>query len=183
MECLAWLRPDEDAEARINAVLDPDGQNPATHAAGVADFLATRNVARADVDGAALIVDVNDPNTLAWLDVHVAVQTLIVSGEGIDHIGVAHGAERPHLNQATILSASAFGRRVTQHCSLAVWDADYEGVRYRSQHDIVEGCWAVFDHVPVVFDAAVPLSPQDPAHRDAIESVAAMWTIPLGEWS
>jgi hypothetical protein len=45
----------------------------------------------------------------------------------------------------------------------------------------VEGCWAIFDHVPVDIDTAVPLSPYDPSHRAAVEVVAEMWAIPLDE--
>ena len=79
-----------------------------------------------------------------------------------------------------MLLASEFGRDLTQHCSLAVWDVDppYDGIPYRSRHDLTEWCWAVYDRVEVRFAPAAPLSPFDPDHRAAVEAVADLWSRP-----
>lgn len=56
------------------------------------------------------------------LDSDVNVEPLLDSKRGRDVLGEPESKHRPHLDQAAALLASQFGRQITQHCSLAIWE-------------------------------------------------------------
>ena len=187
-EVLAWLRPDHEAEQALAAVDDDpaDAVESPDHALAqaLADYLATRRVARGALAADAAPVDIHHPATLATLDRDLNVQPLLDSGFGRAALGEPDGRQRPRLDQAAVLLASRLGRRITQHCSLAIWDRrpDHAGIAYRSRHDLTEWCWAIFDFATITFSGPVALSPQVPEHREAVQAVADLWDLPLDAW-
>lgn len=184
LETMAWLRPNSDADRRIDDVTnagedDAEGQL----AQAVADYLKTRRVAACTFPDDASFVDIHHPRTLQALDTDLNVQPLLDSPRGRDVLGERRRTSRPHLDQAAILLASEFGRQVTQHCSLAIWDRGRSaGVAYRSRHDLTEWCWAAYEHVEVKFREQEPLSPRVPDHHAAVSSVAELWALPTHRW-
>lgn len=184
LETLAWLRPDTAAAALLDQVDagQADSEEP-THAEGVAAYLEALRVVNARLPDQLMAVDITNPTVLAHLDTDLNVEPLITSELGTVEIGVAHRASRPHLNQSIIRSASQFGRDITQHCSLAIWDRDVDVIAYRSQHDDTERCFAVYSHVNVTFDNPSPLSPAVPEHHAVVNDVAQLWSIPLDHWT
>jgi len=182
LEALAWLRPDEEAKRRTEDVVGEDGDDARSLADAVADFLATRKVARCSFPEEVRFADIHAPATLAFPDTDLNVEPLLAAPRGRAVLG--DGLHRPHLDQAGVLLASAFGRDVTRHASLAVWDLDppYSGIAYRSRHDLVEWCWAAFDRTPVEFMDPVVLSRHVEEHREAVRDVAELWQLPLHRW-
>lgn len=181
LESLAWLRPDEEAAQHLQVVVGADGDEEPDPDDALADFLATRKVARCIFPGDVHFADIHAPVTLAVLDTDLNVQPLLAAPRG--RVALADGHRRPHLDQAAVLLGSEFGRDVTRHCSLAIWDADppYGGVAYRSRHDLIEWCWAAYDRTAVEFTDSVTLSPDVDDHYKAVLDVAQLWQLPL-EW-
>ena len=183
LEALAWLRPDEEADLRTEDVVGVEGDDAPDLADAVADFLATRSVARCTFPGDVRFADIHAPATLAYLDRDLNVEPLLTAPRG--RVALGDGRHRPRLDQAGVLLASAFGRDVTRHSSLALWDLDppHSGIAYRSRHDLVEWCWAAFDRTPVEFKAPVALSPDIGDHYAAVHDVAELWQLPLDRWA
>lgn len=85
------------------------------------------------------------------------------------------------LDAGTILLNLEHGRPVTQAVSAELWSEDdsWSGLRYLSRLDLDEECWAVFDRTRVEFEAAQPLSPSYPRHREALQSAASLLHLQL----
>lgn len=185
LESMAWLRPSDEAMRRIEAVTDAeDGDEPASVLTeAVTNYLRTRRVASCRFAEDAAFVDIHAPATLGALDTDLNVQPLLASKRGRTILGDSNGHHRPHLDQAAVLLASEFGRQLTQHCSLAIWDMvpPVPGVGYRSRHDLTEWCWAAYDHTQVDFIEVSPLSSAVKAHREAVRAVAELWQLPVSE--
>lgn len=183
LETMAWLRPNDEADQRIANIMDGEDavERPAD---AVDDYLATRRVAGVSFADAPAFVDIHHPVTLQILDTDLNVQPLLDSSRGRDVLGERGDTSRPHLDQAAVLLASGFGRQITQHCSLAIWDkGEGAGVAYRSRHDLTEWCWAAYDHTDVSFGEMAPLSPDVPEHREAASSVIQLWGLSTHRWS
>lgn len=184
LETMAWLRPNDEANQRIDDVI-VDGEDAVEQPTqAVDDYLATRRVAAATFPDDQSFVDIHHPVTLQLLDTDLNVQPLLDSSRGREVLGERGGTSRPHLDQAAVLLASEFGRKVTQHCSLAIWDqGGLAGVAYRSRHDLTEWCWAAYDRADVSFGGVESLSPDVPEHREAVSSVIKLWGLPTHRWS
>ncbi|MBA3885924.1 MAG: RES domain-containing protein [Acidobacteria bacterium] len=182
LEALAWLRPDEQATQHLQVVAGAGGDKEPQLADAVADYLATRKVAMCTFPNEVLFVDIHAPEALAVLDTNLNVEPLLTAPRG--RVALGEGNRRPHLDQAAVLLASSFGRDVTRHCSLAIWDAEalYSGIAYRSRHDLVEWCWAAFDRTAVEFADSAQLSPDVEDHFEAVGAVAEMWQLPIQGW-
>lgn len=184
LESLAWLRPNDEASALIANVVGADGGPEHSLEEALSDYLETRRVASCHLPDNDFVA-IHSPRTLSALDRSLNVQPLLNSTRGRNALGDPGNPRRPHLDQAAVLLASTFGRRVTQHCSLSLWDPDppIGGIAYRSRHDLTEWCWAAYDRTPVEFAAdVVSLSPEVEDHREALEAVADLWELPLDEW-
>jgi len=173
--------------AEVAEVADVEAEEEPAYdlARAVADYLRTRRVAPCTLAEDAVLVDIHAPLTLAALDEDLNVEPLLELEPGRSILGNPGSASRPHLDQAAVLLASEFGRDLTQHCSLAIWDVHppYAGIAYRSRHDLNEWCWAVYDRNQVDFAEAVPLVPEDPYHSAAVRAAADLWGLPLNRWT
>jgi len=186
LELLDWLRPSEAAAAREAAVLDNDpGAPPAAPSApgrALEVYLAGRRVGRITA-AAPLVVAINDPIVQAELDREPAVRALLDGGRARAELlsEQAAASHVVHLDQAVVRLGSELGRDITRACSLALRDRSNwpDVIHYRSRHDDAENCWAIYDHAVVTVDQIHPLSPEDPAHRRALHSVATLWQLAL----
>lgn len=186
LETLAWARPNREALQRLERVVDRDAgpEKDESLADAVADFLKSRKAAACSLAEVEDLVDIHAPGTLAALDTDLNVEPLLATTRARSVLGEAGSVNRPRLDQAAVLLASDFGRQLTQHCSLAIWDVKPSrgGVAYRSRYDLNEWCWAVYDRTGVVFDDAIPLSPRVDHHYEAVHDVAELWSLPLNRW-
>jgi hypothetical protein len=184
LETMAWLRPNDEAEQRMHDIVGDGEDAVGQPAQGIDDYLATRRVAAVTFSDDPSFVDIHHPMTLQVLDTDLNVQPLLDSSRGREVLGERGRTSRPHLDQAAVLLASEFGRQVTQHCSLAIWDqGGRAGVAYRSRHDLTEWCWAAYDHAEVGFGTVESLSPDVPEHREAVSSVVQLWGLATHRWS
>lgn len=183
LELLAALRDNEEARAREASIDadDPDLIDP-PHVADwqhIADFLHKRKVA-ALVAHNLSVVSINDPALQHDLDEEPAVRALLDS-ESVRRALREAGGSRVHLDNAAVRLSSEAGRYITQACALALFDRESRphAIHYRSRHDDSEDCWAIYHHAPVQIGPAEQLSPDVPAHADALNAVANLWDLPV----
>lgn len=185
LESLAWLRRHTDAAAAEALVIDnadPSGAGDAPGESGpraaLEEFLADRQVAI--VTGRRLrILSINDPALQAALDREPAVRALLDSADG--RAALSAPGHRPRLDEAAVRLSTAFGRELTQACSLAPWDRSPrpDGIHHRSRHDDDEDCWAIYDHAPVTVRGVIDFTPNNEQHRAAVSAVAILWDLEL----
>lgn len=187
LELLAAFRPNDEARAFEDDVqgdkdLQPDPDSQLRQA--LADFLADRQLAVMTPRARTRFVSIDDPGLQAELDREPGVRALLDGPDGRLALMPIGGA-RPRLDGAAVRLGTAFGRDLTQHCSLAVRDRTPvpAGIHYRSRHDDNEDCWAIYDHVNVAFHGEATFEPTNPTHKKALSSVADLWSLPLpDEW-
>jgi hypothetical protein len=183
LELLAAFRDNPEANDRIAAVDDDD-----PHLVGapgmpvwqhVADFLDRRQVAVIKAGGLAT-VSINDPRVQHELDQEPAVRAVLDTDAARQAL-LERNRSRAHLDNAAIRLASETGRYITQACALALYDRDSkpDAIHYRSRHDDIEDCWAIYHRADVRIGAPAPLSPDVPDHAEAFNSVAKLWDLPV----
>ncbi len=186
LESLAWLRPHTEAAAEEALVIDnadPSGDGEATPERepweALGHFLADRQIATLTGRRRLVMLSINDPVVQAALDREPAVRALLDSSDG--RAALSAPGHRPRLDQAAIRLSTAFGRELTQACSLALWDRSPrpDGIHHRSRHDDHEDCWAIYDHAPVTVRNVVDFTPDDEQHRAAVQAVADLWGLEL----
>ena len=183
LELLAAFRDSPEANDRIAAIDDNDPdvvRVPATpdwqH---IADFLDQRKVATIKAVGLAT-VSINDPKVQRELDREPAVRAVLDTDAARQALLERNGS-RAHLDNAAVRLASETGRYITQACALALYDRDSkpDAIHYRSRHDDLEDCWAIYHRADVQISAAEPLSPAVPDHAEAFNAVAKLWDLPV----
>jgi hypothetical protein len=183
LELLASFRDNTDADERVAGIDDDDPDllpTPATPEwQHIADFLEQRDVATITAGGLTP-VSINDPAIQHQLDQEPAVRAVLDTDAARDVLLERHGS-RAHLDNAAIRLSSETGRYITQACALALYDRDPkpDAIHYRSRHDDREDCWAIYHHTTVEVGPAEPLSPDEPEHAEAVNSVAKLWDLPL----
>lgn len=179
LELVDWMRDNQTATVREAAidVDDPDYvEAPAVGDQGVLrEYLLDRRVATMIADD-PLVASINDPVLQNELDQEPAVRAVLDARPARDALLEA-GGKAAHLDNAAVRLASEVGRDITRACALALYDRpEPPGViHFRSRHDDAEDCWAIYGHTRVEQVDEVPLSPEVPAHREALLSVAMMW--------
>jgi len=145
----------------------------------IADFLDDRKVAT--IDATALsTVSINDPSVQHELNKEPAVRAVLDSPAAVEALAEP-GGRRVHLDNAAVRLSSEVGRYVTQACALALYDRrpQPDAIHYRSRHDDVEDCWAIYHHADVIIGEPEYLSPEIDEHALALRSVAELWALPL----
>jgi hypothetical protein len=170
------LRPDPAADAvlaAIDGVDDGDVEHDRT--AGVGDWLDRQIVSRIEVPRDAIAIDVNDAATLVDLDKHPLVRSALEQSQLSSAITPAR------LDGAVIRLPGPVGRPITQAVSRALWEwnSELELFAYRSRLDDNERCWAMYDRCRLTSSVVGALSATDPAHREAVQSVATLFEIQL----
>jgi hypothetical protein len=96
-------------------------------------------------------------------------------------LALERNGARAHLDSAAIRLASETGRYITQACALALYDRNSkpDAIHYRSRHDDIEDCWAIYHWVDVQIGAAEALSPDVDDHAEAFNAVAKLWDLPV----
>jgi hypothetical protein len=183
LELLAAFRDSHEAVDRIAAIDDDDPQlvgAPATpdwqH---IADFLDRRRVATIKARGLAT-VSINDPTVQHELDQEPAVRAVLDTDVARQAL-LERSGSRAHLDNAAIRLASETGRYITQACALALYDRDSkpDAIHYRSRHDDLEDCWAIYHRADVQIGGAEALSPAVTDHAEAFNAVAKLWDLPV----
>jgi hypothetical protein len=183
LELLAAFRDNPEANDRIAAIDDDDPylmRAPATSDwQHVADFLDQRQVASIKAGGLA-IVSINDPAVQHELDQEPAVRAVLDTDAARQAL-LERSGSRAHLDNAAIRLASEPGRYITQACALALYDRDSkpDAIHYRSRHDDLEDCWAIYHRADVQIGAAEALSPDVTDHAEAFTAVAKLWNLPV----
>jgi hypothetical protein len=183
LELLAAFRNSPEANDRIAAIDDDDPHLVAAPATPdwqhIADFLGHRQVAIIKAGGLAT-VSINDPAVQHELDQEPAVRALLDT-EAARQALLERNGSRAHLDNAAIRLASETGRYITQACALALYDRDSKPdvIHYRSRHDDLEDCWAIYHRVDVQIGAPEALSPDVTEHAEAFNAVAKLWDIPV----
>jgi hypothetical protein len=183
LELLAAFRDNAEANDRIAAIDDDDphlvGASGTPGWQHVADFLVRRQVAIIKTVGLAT-VSINDPRVQHELDQEPAVRAVLDTGAARQALLERHRS-RAHLDNAAIRLASETGRYITQACALALYDRDSkpDAIHYRSRHDDLEDCWAIYHRADVRIGAPQALSPDVPDHAEAFNSVAKLWDLPV----
>lgn len=181
VELLARFRFDTEAEDRIAKVTGVDTFEDGTHpdAAAIGDWLDRQRVGTCTLTAPerAVLLFVNDARLLAELNRHPRVRS------ALDAADLAPGPEpdKAELDGATIRLPGWRGRAITQAVSRALYERDPKpaALAYRSRLDDEETCWAVYDHTPLVFTAAVRLDPAVPDHRHAVQAAAELYALRL----
>ncbi|GAA3525077.1 hypothetical protein GCM10022234_22510 [Aeromicrobium panaciterrae] len=184
LELLDWMRDDEAAHAREASVEvddDPGFVDPPSAAGNnpLEAYLLERRVATMTA-GSPTVVSIDDPAVQAKLDRENGVRAVLDAKPARDALLEERGHE-VHLDNAAVRLASKTGRDLTQACALALYDWPHKPdvIHYRSRHNDTEDCWAIYSHVSVYCVHEVPLSPDIPAHREALESVAKIWDLEI----
>ena len=183
LELLAAFRDNPKVNDRIAAIDDDDPDLVEPPAAPdwqhIADFLDPRQVATIKASGLAT-VSINDPAVQHQLDQEPAVRAILDTDAARQELLERKGS-RVHLDNAAIRLASEIGRSITQACALALYDRDSkpDAIHYRSRHDDLEDCWAIFHRVHVQLGAVKPLSPDVTDHAEAFNAVANLWDLPV----
>lgn len=184
LELLAAFRDNPEANDRIAAIDDDDDPHMRKPPAApewqhIADFLTQRRVAIITATGLTT-VSINDPAVQHELDRETAVRAILDSEAARQALLDRHGS-RVHLDNAAIRLVSDLGRYITQACALALYDreAKPDAIHYRSRHDDLEDCWAIYHRVDVEIGAAEALSPEVPDHAEAFNAVAKLWDLPV----
>jgi len=183
LELLAAFRHNAAAYERQAAIGtdDPDLVEPpeTEEWQHIADFLASRKVARLDAVDLS-VVSINDTAVQHELDTEPAVRAVLDTGAAQTALLEAGGG-RLHLDNAAVRLSSAVGRYLTQACALALHDRDArpDVIHYRSRHDDAEDCWAIYHHAAVTIGEYQEFSPGVDDHAEALRSVAELWDLPL----
>ncbi len=183
LELLAAFRNNAEANARIAAIDDDDPHLVAAPAIPdwqhIADFLGQRQVAIIKASGLAT-VSINDPALQHELDQEPAVRAVLDTAAARQAL-LERNSSTAHLDNAAIRLASETGRYITQACALALYDRDSkpDAIHYRSRHDDLEDCWAIYHRVDVQIGAAEALSPEVTDHVDSFNAVAKLWDLPV----
>jgi len=183
LELLAGLRELPEVRDREGAIDtdDPDFvEAPSVEEwQHIADFLDGRKVAKVDATPLSA-VSINDPSLQHELDSEPAVRAVLDSPAAAEAL-LESGGRRVHLDNAAVRLSSEVGRYVTQACALALYDRRPrpDAIHYRSRHDDIEDCWAVYHHAEVTIGEPERLSPQVNEHVIALRSVAELWNLPL----
>jgi hypothetical protein len=171
---MARFRPSPEAEAAlrlVNGIDDGDVDWPPDDPTGIADWLGAQRVGTVRVLDTGIFVDIEDPEALVQLDKHPRVRAAVTQ---LDPAG--------RLDTAFVrLGGIRLGRPITQAVGVAVreWLPDALGIAYTSRL-ADEPCWAIWSTTRVAV-TVVPLSPDDPLHRDAVRKVAGAFEIVLPE--
>lgn len=183
LELLASFRDNPEANGRIVGIDDDDPdlvEGPATSDwQHIADFLDQRQVALIKAVELAT-VSVNDPRVQHELDREPAVRAVLDTDAARQAL-LEQSHSRVHLDNAAIRLASETGRYITQACALALHDRDSkpDAIHYRSRHDDLEDCWAIYHRADVQIGAAEALSPDVTDHAEAFNAVAKLWDLPV----
>jgi RES domain len=183
LELLAAFRDNPEANDRIATIDDDDPhlvEAPATpYWQYIADFLDQRQLATITASGLAT-VSINDPRIQHELDQEPAVRAILDTDAARQAL-LGRNGSRAHLDNAAIRLASETGRYITQACALALHDRDSkpDAIHYRSRHDDLEDCWAIYHRVDVQISAAEALSPDVTEHAEAFTAVAKLWDLPV----
>ncbi|MGK2957727.1 MAG: hypothetical protein ACSLFB_04870 [Acidimicrobiales bacterium] len=177
-ETMARFRPNPAAEvmlAVIQGIDNADVDWPADDTQAMADWLSLQRVGTVRVLDAGFYVDVEQADVHVQLNKHPLVRKAV---EKLDPAA--------QLDVSLIrLGGLQFGRPISQAVSTAVrdWIPNALGIAYFSRLSTNEPCWATWSttHVEVT---SVPLSRNDPQHREAVRVVAAVFEIALpDDWS
>jgi hypothetical protein len=154
------------------------------------DELELRRIVRITIDYSLPFFDAWDPTRWATLErrprVRTALDQLTKAVRALDPTAAPYD----RLTIATITLSGDLGRPVTQAISREVWETNPRpsGLRYFSQFEPAEECWAVFDSTPVAFGPTMSLDPFDADHAAAVCGAAelhklrvpAPWSCPPG---
>lgn len=122
------------------------------------------------------IVDAQDGDLLRELNKHPLVAEQLASS------ALSQAAYVQRLEPGVMGLGGPVGRPITNAASRALyeWAPKVAGWRYPSRLDPDETCWALYgDRVRIRDSEAMPLSPDDPAHRTAVRSAAAYLEVDL----
>jgi hypothetical protein len=178
VETMARFRPSPAVESLLAAVegVGDDDLDP-TRDAGLLEWLSGQKVGHCVIGVAdPNIVDVDAAESLVALDKHPGVRI------ALDQSGLGSSANPARLDSGVVRLPGPVGRPITQAVSRAVyeWYDGVHGLRYASRLDGTEICWGLYDSTPVTFTIE-PLSLDEPDHREAVRSVAALYEVALPE--
>ena len=160
---------------------DPDFvEPPHTHAGSALNsYLQDRKVATIAASNPS-VASINDSALQSKLDQEPGVRAVLDARAA--RRALLEGSGRTvHLDNAAVRLASETGRDITRACALALYDLPHAPnvIHFKSRHDDNEDCWAIYSHTTVNCLAEEPLSPTTAAHRQALVSVATMWSLNL----
>jgi hypothetical protein len=180
VETMSRFRPAPEVEALLTDVdgVEDDDNDP-SRSIGLWEWLEGQKVGHC-------VIEVEDPNivnvdaaeSLIALDKHPLVR------RALDQSGLGSAANPARLDSGVVRLPGRIGRPITQAVSRAVfeWYDGVHGLAYASRLDGSEPCWALYDTTPVTFTIEA-LSVGEPEHREAVQSVAALYEIELpDEW-
>ncbi len=176
LETMSRFRMNPAAEAALDEVVgidEDDVEWPADDVAALAEWLEAQRVGTVRVLDPGFFVDVEAPALLTQLDKYPRVRGAVSSLDAAAHLDVA----------LLRLGGIRLGRPISQAVGLAVreWIPDALGVGYRSRFATDEPCWAIWETTRGAVNS-VPLTVDDPPHRDGVRAVAAAFeiTLPVG---